>query len=184
MPTEAPDISLESELRRRIELLERELADGQLREAATANVLKVIRQSNSDAQPVFDTIVRSALTLCEGLFSSLFQFDGGLLHPIAHHNYTPDALEQLYRAYPRAPDRGGGTGRAILDRKIIQIEDVELDREYEQHALSRAIGWRSALFVPMMRDEVPIGVIMVARGASGPFPDSEVELLKAFADKQ
>jgi two-component system, NtrC family, sensor kinase len=175
---------------RRIEELTAELSkahtdrdDSLRREVATAEILRVISQSKADAQPVFDTIVRSALRLCNGLFSSLFQFDGNLLHPVAHHNYTPEALEQLHRAYPRPPDRGGGTGRAILDRAVVQILDVELDPDYQQQALSRAIGWRSGLFVPMLRDGTPIGVIMVARAAPGLFPDNEVELLKTFADQ-
>src|SRR4029453_11720536 len=93
---------------RRIEELTAELSkahtdrdDSLRREVATAEILRVISQSKADAQPVFDTIVRSALRLCNGLFSSLFQFDGNLLHPVAHHNYTPEPLDQLHPPYPR-----------------------------------------------------------------------------------
>jgi len=183
MPPHDPSVGSEQLLGRRVDELERELGEAHLREAATAEILRVISYSKGDAQPVFDTIVRSALRLCDGLFSSLFQFDGNLLHPVAHHNYTPEALEQLNRAYPRPPDRGGGSGRAILDRAVVEILDVERDREYRQQALSRAIGWRSGLFVPMLRDGAPIGVIMVARSAPGPFSGNQVELLKTFADQ-
>src|SRR5262249_43500133 len=160
-----------------------QLTESLEQQTATSEALRAIGSSPTDVQPVFDTIVRSALRLCDGLFSSLFQFDGSLLHPVSHHNYTPDALEQLHRAYPRPPDRGGGTGRAILNCAIVQIRDVELDPEYQQHVLSRTIGWRSGLFVPMLRDGVPIGVIMVARAASGAFSDNEVKLLKTCADQ-
>src|SRR5262249_39887452 len=183
MPRHDSSIGADQHLGRRVAELERELGEAHLRERATAEILRVISNSKADAQPVFDTIVRSALKLCDGLFSSLFQFDGNLLHPVAHHNYTPEALEQLHHAYPRTPDRGGGTGRAILDRAVVQILDVELDAEYQQQALSRAIGWRSGLFVPMLRDGAPIGVIMVARAAPGPFSHNAVELLKTFAEQ-
>src|SRR5262245_8395059 len=183
MPPHDPSVGADQHLVRRVDELERELSQARLRETATAEILRVISRSKVDAQPVFDTIVRSALKLCDGLFSSLFQFDGNLLRPVAHHNYTPEALEQLHHAYPRPPDRGGGTGRAILDRAVVQILDVDLDTEYQQRALSRAIGWRSGLFVPMLRDGAPIGIIMVARAAPGPFSDNEVELLKTFADQ-
>jgi GAF domain-containing protein/anti-sigma regulatory factor (Ser/Thr protein kinase) len=150
---------------------------------ATAEILRVISSSPTDVQPVFDTIVRSALSLCEGLFSALFQFDGELIHAAAQHNFTPDALEVMHRVYPTRPDRGGGTGRAILERAIVHIPDVELDPEFQHQALSRAAGFRSGLYVPMLREGVPMGVIAVARAQPGPFSDSEIELLKTFADQ-
>src|SRR5215467_5729137 len=81
MPPHDPSIGADPHLGRRIDELERELSQARLRETATAEILRVISHSKADAQPVFDTIVRSALKLCDGLFSSLFQFDGILLHP-------------------------------------------------------------------------------------------------------
>ena len=80
--------------------LKRELAEAHRRGAATAELLRVINRSRTDVQPVFDTIVRSAVRLCDELVSGLFQFDGKLLHVAAHHNFSPEALEQLHRVYP------------------------------------------------------------------------------------
>jgi GAF domain-containing protein len=60
-------------------------------QTATSEILRVISRSQTDVQPVFDTIVKSAVALCDGLFSTLFQLDGELLHILATHNQTPEA---------------------------------------------------------------------------------------------
>src|SRR5262245_57668748 len=66
-------------LKRETEGLTRE-AEAQEQQAATAEILRVISSSPTDAQPVFDVIVRSAVRLCDGLFGSVFRFDGELMH--------------------------------------------------------------------------------------------------------
>src|SRR4029077_14037186 len=152
-------------------------------QTATAEILRVISSSPTDVQPVFDTIVSSAVRLCDGLFGALYRFDGELLHLVAHYNYTPEALEAAHRVFPGRPSRGGGPGRAILDRAIAHIPDVQLDLEHRYPAVARAVGWRSGLFVPLLREGAPIGVIAVTRAEPGPFSDSEIELLKTFADQ-
>src|SRR5439155_8223533 len=166
-----------------LEARNHELTETLEQQTATGEILRVISRSQADVQPVFDTIVRSAVKLCDGLFSALFQFDGELLHFVAQHNFTPEALERMHRTYPTRPTRTLGSGRAILERAVAHILDVELDPEYQHLTLSRAIGHRSSLSVPMLREGAPIGVIWVARAEPRPFTDSEIELLKTFADQ-
>ena len=153
------------------------------RQTATAVILGVISRSPTDVQPVFDAIVESAVRLCDGVFGTLFQFDGELIHQVAQHNYTAEALEGARRLYPCRPSRAHGSARAILERAVVHIPDNELDPEFRVQALSRAVGWRSGLFVPMLREGAPIGVIAVSRAVPGPFSDNEIELLKTFADQ-
>ncbi|HSB42040.1 MAG TPA: GAF domain-containing protein, partial [Methylomirabilota bacterium] len=152
-------------------------------QAATSEILRVISQSHTDVQPVFDAIVRSVVRLCNGLFSTVFQFDGELLHVAAAHNLTPAGLEALHRLYPTRPNRALAAARAILERALIHIPDIELEPESQQRAVARTVGWRSAVVVPMMREGAPIGVVTVGRARPGPFSDSEIELLKTFADQ-
>jgi GAF domain-containing protein len=153
------------------------------RQTATSEILGIISRSPTDVQPVFDTIVRSATKLCDGLFGALVRFDGELVHFVAQHNFPPAALDEVRRIWPTRPSRISGAGRAILDRAVVQIPDIELDSEYGLQQLSRTVGHRSSIYVPMLRDSLPIGVIVVARREVGRFADNQVELLKTFADQ-
>src|SRR5215468_2286232 len=151
---------------------------------ATSEVLRVISRSPTDVQPVFDAIVESAARLCNGVFSSLHTFDGELMHLVAGHNWTPAAFEAARRVWPARPSQATVTGRAVFERTVIHVPDVRnLDREYQNQELLKAIGFRSALAVPMLRNDVPLGVIGVARAEPGPFSDTQIELLKTFADQ-
>src|SRR5260370_34189620 len=89
-------------LEQKVEVRTRELADANrdLTEAleqqtATSEILRVISQSPTDVQPVFDAIVRSAVRLCDGLYGSAIRFDGELMHLAAAHNCTPEVLRSL-----------------------------------------------------------------------------------------
>jgi signal transduction histidine kinase len=152
-------------------------------QTATSEILRVISRSQTDVQPVFDTIVRSAVRLCNGLLGALFRFDGEQIHHVAQHNNTPEALEAAHRVYPAPLSRALLPTRAILERAVVHIPDVTLDPEFQHHALSRAVGFRSGLYVPMLREGAPIGVIVVNRAEAGPFSEGEIELLKTFADQ-
>ena len=81
-----------------------ELTEALEHQTATSEILRVISNSPSDVQPVFETIVRNAVTLCEGLFANAFRFDGALLHFVASSSSKPEALELLRSEYPMPPN--------------------------------------------------------------------------------
>jgi GAF domain-containing protein/anti-sigma regulatory factor (Ser/Thr protein kinase) len=151
-------------------------------QTATGEILRVISSSPTDVQPVFDTIVRSAVRLCDGLYGFMGRFDGELIHFAAQHNYTPDALRTAQQMYPMRPSREQLSGRTILTRGVVHVEDAQADPEYPQH-LARAGGWRSMLGVPLMREGSPIGMIGVIRDFPGSFSDKQIALLQTFADQ-
>src|SRR5215470_12982068 len=180
---EAEASKREAEALGQLQTSNRERAEALEQQTATSEILRVISSSPTNVQPVFDMIVRSAVRLCDGLFSALNQFDGELMDQVAQHNYTPEALEAVRRVYPARPTRALLNGRAILERTVVHVPDVELDPEYQHQDMTRAIGLRSGLFVPMLREGAPIGVISVARAHAGLFSAQEIELLKTFADQ-
>ena len=149
---------------------------------ATSEILRVISSSPTAVEPVFDTIIRSAVQLCDGLYGSAVRFDGEMMHLAAGYNYTKEVRQALEEAFPMRPDRRMMAGRAILSRTVIQVEDALEDPEYAQD-VARAGGFRSMLAVPMMREGNPIGAIVVNRGEPGSFSVSQIDLLKTFADQ-
>jgi signal transduction histidine kinase/putative methionine-R-sulfoxide reductase with GAF domain/HAMP domain-containing protein len=176
-------------LEQKVEARTRELADANReltetleQQTATSEILRVISQSPTDVQPVFDTIVRSAVRLCDGLYGTAHRFDGELVHLTAHHDCPPEALEALRHAFPMRPDRHMMSGRAILTRATVHVEDVLADPEYPKH-VGRAGGFRGVLAVPMLREGNPIGAIVVIRAQPGAFSAAQIELLKTFADQ-
>ena len=166
----------------KIARLTHELSEAREQQFATSEILRVISSSPTVVQPVFDAIVRSAVRLCNGAVGAVNTFDGELTHVVAVYNYTPEALTAVQRMYPMPPSRQQLTGRAILTRKIVHIPDVLSDTEYAPD-IALAGGWRGGLAVPMIRNDVVVGVILVMRAHVGAFSQEQIELLNAFADQ-
>jgi signal transduction histidine kinase len=158
-----------------------ELTETLARQTATGEVLRAISGAQTDAQPVFDIIAASALRLCGAGTCGVWLYDGELIHLAALENVSPEGGEATRRAYPRRADEGSTTGRAIRTRAVVQIPDVLEDQAYALQSTAQAWGLRSFLAAPMLRDGEPIGVIGVGRPEPGPFPDTQIELLKTFA---
>jgi hypothetical protein len=101
-----------------------------------------------------------AVRLCNGVVGAVNTFDGELTHVGVVYNYTPEALTAVQRMYPMPPSRQQLTGRAILRRTIVHIPDLLSDPEYAPD-IALAVGWRGGLAVPMIRNDVVVGVILV-----------------------
>ena len=166
-----------------VEKRTQELSEALEYQTATSEVLNVISRSPTDVQPVFDMIAESAARLCEAQFCFVYRFDGQLLHFVAHRSLTPEVLEINQRAYPAPPSRRSVAARAILERRVVQIPDVNADPDYALGAMAAAGGYRCGVAVPILRDGLPIGAIAVTRAQTGLLPDRQIELLKTFADQ-
>jgi signal transduction histidine kinase len=162
--------------------LEKRLAEVLEQQAATTEILRLISISPTDAQPVFETIVRSAVALCGSLFAVVIRYDGELLHYVASHNTGPSYVELLKSKYPRPPDVSQVSGRVILSKSVVTLKDARSDPDYDQKFLA-VMDWRRMLGVPMLRDGRPLGVIVVGWAEPGSVPRVQEELLRTFADQ-
>jgi two-component system NtrC family sensor kinase len=180
--------------RARVRDLEKRLAEALKREeealeqqTATSDILRVISQAQTDAQPVFETIVRNAVRLCGAIQGGVYRFDGERVHAVAHEGYTPQQLEDWRRTFPRPVTAPGMINLAIRTRTVVRIDDIEADPSimYSVAAMAnlRSRGSRSLLAVPMIRQGEVIGPIALAHRGVAAFSNAHVELLKIFADQ-
>ncbi len=168
---------------RELDVRNRDLTETLEQQTATAEILRVISSSQTDVQPVFETIAENSLRLCEATFSTVFRFDGQLVHLEALRNISEEGAAAIREAFPMPLSRAGASARAIMTRSIVHIADVREDPDYALQGLAQVAAFRSILSVPMLRDGVPIGTITVAADRTMPFPEKQVALLKTFADQ-
>jgi GAF domain-containing protein len=151
-------------------------------QTATSEILGVISSSPTDVQPVFDVIAQSARRLCNGNYCTVARYDGELVHLAAHAYIRLAGVEAMQRFFTRPPSRALALGRTILEGAVVHIPDALADPEYDQ-SVAQAVQFRSIVGVPMLRDGASIGAITVSRAEARPFTDTQIALLKTFADQ-
>jgi class 3 adenylate cyclase len=147
-------------------------------------VLQVISGSPGDLQPVFETLLRNATQLCKAKIGTLFLHDEGRLRLVAAYNLP--RLYEVQAGIAHEPAPGGPLEGAIRTRKAVQIPDLAATEAYRQRhprmvEVVELGGTRTAVAVPMLKDEEVIGVIAIQRAEVAPFDDKQIALLTNFA---
>jgi signal transduction histidine kinase len=153
-------------------------------QTATADILKVIASSPDDVQPVFQAIADRSNRLVNGFATTVVSIVDETVHLSAFTSTNPTADAALRAFYPR-PLSGFTYNENIRRGKIHRVADSEVEIADQPDALQmiRTRGWRSALWVPLLRDGKAIGVIGATRVEPGAFPEHHVQLLQTFADQ-
>ena len=165
--------------------VQRSLTEALEQQTATSEILRVISSSPTDVQPVFDAIAKSAVTLCDGLGSSVYRFDGHLIHFVAHHNWTAEGLAASPPRLPqgsqprnpgghRDPGRHGRRGARLRERPG---PSAALRSPRPRSGLSQPSGGSHAPRRERHRGHA------VARAGAGAFSAKQMALLKTFADQ-
>src|SRR5262249_50002583 len=129
----------------------RELTTALDTQTATSDILRVISQSQTDVQPVFDAIVASAVRLLGGYSGSLTRVAGDQIELAAFTSIDDAADATIRAAFPRPLKSTEPHGQAIRDRAPINIADAQTDRRTSEvtHVV-RARDFRSVVAVPLL----------------------------------
>jgi GAF domain-containing protein len=159
----------------------RQLTEALEQQTATSEILRVIASSPTEIQPVLDAIAENAARLCSAKDAAIRLVEGNVLRLVAHQGPIP-----FFAASEIPVNRGSATGRAVVDGQMIQVEDllaVGATEFPEVRGIAEREGDRTLLAVPLMREGVAIGAILIRRTAVDPFTDKQIALLKIFADQ-
>ncbi len=169
-------------LERKVDQRTSELTESLHYQTAISEVLRVISQSPTDVTPVFEAIMDSALRLFGSPMAAVFRYDGHLLHLLASRNWSEEAQAYQSSIFPSAPDPSRLTGRVIASGQTVAIVDTLADPDYER--ASAVTGhWRRMLGTPLLKDSLPVGVLVLAWPEPGETPPRQRELLQTFADQ-
>ncbi len=154
-------------------------------QTATAEVLQVINASPGDLAPVFDAILDKAMRLCGAAFGSLYTYDGERFH-LAAHRGVPRAYVEWRGTVTDGRPQTTVPARLLEEKRSIHIVDVMQEEDYKAGDRSppqmvELGGIRTALCVPLLKDDTVLGFITIYRQEVRPFSDKQITVLESFA---
>jgi signal transduction histidine kinase len=159
-----------------------DLTESLEQQTATSEVLKVISRSTFDLQAVLNTLIESAVRLCSADMGSINRQRGESYQQVASFGYSPQ-FEKYMQTHPVLLGRATTVGRTVMELQPVHILDVLADPEFGLKEAAKIGGLRTTLGVPLLREGVPIGVMVLMRKTVRPFTDRQIEIVTTFADQ-
>ena len=159
-----------------------ELTESLQQQTATSDVLKVISRSTFDLKSVLQTLVEFAAKLCDADKATITRQIHSSFFRAEAYGFSQEFVD-LMRSRPVDLDRSTITGRALLGKSIVHVQDIVSDSEYTWADALRVGQFRTILGVPMLREDEPVGVLTLTRSVVRPFTDKQIELVQTFADQ-
>jgi GAF domain-containing protein len=163
-----------------------ELRQSLERQTATSEVLGVISSSPGHLEPVFTSMLRNAVRICDATFGNIHRWDGKALHLAAAHN-TPPSFAEARRRSPNRPHPKSSVGRMIEVKEVVHVADAKeqpgyaIERDPGSVAAVELGGVRTVLYVPMLKDNEVVVAFTLSRQEVRPFTDKQIALVTNFA---
>ena len=169
-------------LERKVDERTRALSEALEQQTVISDILRVISSSPTDVGPVLDAIAVHAARLCDASAASIYLTDGDKLRHVTSKGSLPDHQVNV-ETLPI--DRGTMSGRAVLERRTIQVSDIQAEgADYPRSCeIGREYGHRTVLVIPLFREGTPFGTILLRRQEERPFNEQETSLLRTFGDQ-
>ena len=164
-----------------VDRLTHERDEALLRETANAEILRLISKSSGDLETVFRTILEHATRICNANFGTLFRVDGENIIPVAQFNTPTALLKAQTQRGPFKPTPGTAMEHVLRTKQVSGSADKATEPVpgfFAEHG-----GARSQVAVPMLNDDLLIGVIVIYHQEVRPFTDKQIELLQNFASQ-
>jgi GAF domain-containing protein len=179
-----------NELRQRTDDLSQrttDLTEALEQQTATSEVLRVISTSPGDLKPVFETMLANAAQICEAHLGGIYRWDGEFAQLVATTPVLRPAYAAVVRYSPFRPDPKSLIGRSVMQATAVQFADFTADELYTKQrdpfvvATVELGGFRTGLFVPMLKENEPIGFLALVREDVRLFTDKQIALVENFA---
>ncbi|THD68150.1 MAG: GAF domain-containing protein [Bradyrhizobium sp.] len=157
----------------------RDLSESLQFQTATSDVLKVISSSPGKLEPVFISMLKNAVNICDAKFGNLFLIDGDSARWEAGVGTPPKLAEYFTQSRAFQPTLGSHLDRVIRTRQVSHTADDAA--EAVVGAAARLGGARSTVCVPMIKDNSLVGAIFIYRTEVRPFTDKQIDLVRNFA---
>jgi GAF domain-containing protein len=165
-----------NELRQRTD----DLGEALEQQTAISDVLQVISSSPADLNPVFEAILDRAVRICKTHFGVLLLFEGGRMRVVAMKN-APPGFAEMRRRDPYIPLEKSVLSSLVRTRRLAHVTDITTEEPYASSPLAKFGGARTALGVPMLREDELVGAIAFYRQEVEPFSEKQIALLRNFA---
>ncbi len=164
-----------------------ELRESLQQQTATAEVLQVINASPGALAPVFEAMLDKAMQLCEADFGGLWTLEEDRYVAVALRG-VPQPYAAFLAGTTVVPGPGTAPYRFLRGERLIHNLDLAAEEPYragdpQRRALVDLGGARTALQVPLSKEDAVLGIITIYRQQVQPFTDKQIELVESFADQ-
>src|SRR4029077_12059381 len=127
--------------------------------------------SPGDRTPVFEAMLEKARILCGAAHGSLSLYDGEKFRAVAINTRSHELADRLRQGF--SPLEFPNLKPLLDGARLVHVPDLaEIGQTY---------GARTALFVPLRKEDALLGLISTVRLEIRPFSDKEIALVENFA---